>query len=255
MNGCLGFGILLATLFGLGDIDAVLNSPTGFPYIEIFVQATGSIKGTTAMASIVIALAFCATIGFVATSSRMMWSFARDRGLPFSSLLGKVEIHSSIPIYSVAVTTIFACLLALINLGSSTVLNDVLSLSIAGFYATYFAASSLLLWNRCKGAIQDPTPGSFYTTAVDPRSGEFQLVWGPWRVPGILGIINNIFACSYMVVIWFFSLWPPTNPTTPSTMNYASLVAGSIVLFSIIYYYVWGRKSYRGPVVDISDDR
>ena len=91
LNGCLGLGILLATLFGLGDIDTVLKSPTGFPFMGIFLQATGSVKGTTAMASIVIALGFSGTIGFVATSSRMIWSFARDRGLPFSSFLSKVK--------------------------------------------------------------------------------------------------------------------------------------------------------------------
>ena len=91
INGFLGFGILLATLFGLGDINTVLNSPTGFPFMGIFLQATGSIQGTTAMTSIIIALGFSGTIGFVATSSRMIWSFARDRGLPFSSFLSKVE--------------------------------------------------------------------------------------------------------------------------------------------------------------------
>ena len=97
INGCLGFGILLATLFGLGDIDTVLNSPTGFPFMGIFLQATGSIKGTTAMTSIIIALGFSGTIGFVATSSRMIWSFARDRGLPFSSFLSKVKKNETPP--------------------------------------------------------------------------------------------------------------------------------------------------------------
>ena len=93
LNGCLGFGILLATVFGIGDVDAVLKTPTGYPYMEVFLQATSSIKATTAMASIIIALGICSTIGFVATSSRMIWSFARDRGLPFSSFLSKVCVH------------------------------------------------------------------------------------------------------------------------------------------------------------------
>ena len=95
VNGSLGFAILLATLFGLGDIDTVLNTPTGYPYMEIFLQATGSVAGTTAMAAIVIALGIGATIGFVATSSRMIWSFARDRGLPFSGFLSRVELPRS----------------------------------------------------------------------------------------------------------------------------------------------------------------
>lgn len=167
----------------------------------------------------------------------------------------KVEPRSSTPIYAVTVTTVFACLLALINLGSSTVLNDVLSLSIAGFYATYFVAASLLLYNRCTGAIRSPTPGGLAVSARDSKSGDFTLIWGPWRIPGSLGIINNVFACAYMVVIWFFSFWPPTDPTSPSTMNYASLVAGSVILFSIFYYFIWGRRFYTGPVVEISSDR
>lgn len=90
VNGSLGFGILLATLYGLGDIDAILKSPTGFPYMEIFVQATGSIHGSTAMASLIVVLTICSTVGFVATFSRMIWSFARDRGLSFPSFLSKV---------------------------------------------------------------------------------------------------------------------------------------------------------------------
>lgn len=93
INGCLGFGILMATLFGLGDLDSVLKSPTGYPYMEIFLQATRSITGTIVMAAIVTALGICSTIGFVATSSRMTWSFARDRGLPFSNTLSKVSLN------------------------------------------------------------------------------------------------------------------------------------------------------------------
>lgn len=91
LNGCLGFGMLLAALFSLTDIEGVLKTATNYPYMQIFLDGTKSLQGATAMASIVVALAYCATIGFVATSSRMTWSFARDRGLPFSSFLGKVR--------------------------------------------------------------------------------------------------------------------------------------------------------------------
>lgn len=92
LNGSMGFAVLLVMLFGIGDVDAVLSTPTGYPFIQIFVQATGSVGGSTAMASIIVLSVFFACLGFIATASRMVWSFARDRGLPFSSFLAKVRM-------------------------------------------------------------------------------------------------------------------------------------------------------------------
>ena len=51
LNGALGFGMLVAVLFSMGDIDQALNSPTKYPYIEIFNQAVKSRKGATGMVS------------------------------------------------------------------------------------------------------------------------------------------------------------------------------------------------------------
>ena len=91
LNGVLGFGMLLAVLFCLGDIEKVTSTPPiQYPFMAIFLQATDSVSGSTAMAALVIVLSLCATIAFVATSSRMYWSFARDRGLPFANYLSKV---------------------------------------------------------------------------------------------------------------------------------------------------------------------
>ena len=50
-NGLLSFGMLVAVLFCLGDTDQALNTPTGFPIIEIFTQATSTNAGGTAMVS------------------------------------------------------------------------------------------------------------------------------------------------------------------------------------------------------------
>lgn len=52
VNGCLGVGMLIAILFCLGDLDSALATPTGFPFIEIFTQATFSRSGGTLMVSI-----------------------------------------------------------------------------------------------------------------------------------------------------------------------------------------------------------
>ena len=90
LNGILGFGMLIAVLFFLGDISAALGTPTGYPFMEIFMQATNSTAGSTAMITIVTVLQICATIACLAGSSRMTWSFARDHGLPGWRVLSKV---------------------------------------------------------------------------------------------------------------------------------------------------------------------
>lgn len=51
INGFLGLGMLIAVLFCLGNLDDALSTPTGFPFIEIFRQATNSTSGGTVMVS------------------------------------------------------------------------------------------------------------------------------------------------------------------------------------------------------------
>ena len=91
LNGFLGFGMLLAVLFCLGDLDTAENSSTGYPFMEIFIQATRSAAGSSIMITIITVLQICATIAFLAGSSRMTWSFARDHGLPGWWTLSKVS--------------------------------------------------------------------------------------------------------------------------------------------------------------------
>lgn len=155
LNGMLGFGLLLGTLFTLGDLERVLDTRFDYAFIQIFLDNTGSVGGATTMACILLALTFFSTIGLVAPSSRMTWAFARDRGLPGWRYLSKVESKRAIPVITILFTAIFAILLDLIELGSSTVLNDIMSLSVNSMYGSYFISASLLLWRRCSGDIVD----------------------------------------------------------------------------------------------------
>jgi choline transport protein len=97
LNGTLGFGILLAILFCVGDVDAILSSPTGFPFMAIFENAVGSSRGAQTMASVLVVLHLCATVSLLASASRMTWSFARDKGLPGWAYISKVSffIHAT----------------------------------------------------------------------------------------------------------------------------------------------------------------
>lgn len=184
---------------------------------------------------------------------------------------------------AIAVVTTTAGLLALIYIGSATVYSDVISLSVSGLYASYFIPCAFLLWRRTTGKIRDRrADDDDYSDALtlhpvaashpEIPNGEVHpgvaggnshnnnieanevvqpiLVWGPWRVPGLLGTINNAFACVYIVFVIFWSFWPPTTPATPQNMNYSVLVTAAVIVFSIVYYYFWGKKQYLGPLID-----
>ncbi|KAL8718361.1 MAG: hypothetical protein Q9181_008213 [Wetmoreana brouardii] len=255
LNGVLGFSMLIAVLFCVGDNETILETPTGYPFMAIFLQATRSVGGSTAMAALVVILGVCATLAYVASSSRMTWSFARDHGLPFWWHLGKVEPRSSIPLVSIFTTMTLSCLLALINIGSSTAFNDIISLTINGLYSSYLLAASLLLYRRLTGGITAPTGNKsdpkIASEAASEGSQERNLTWGPFYVHGALGVVINVVGCVYMVVILFFSFWPPATPTTAKTMNYSVLVMGVVVSFSVIYYFASARMVYKGPIVEI----
>ena len=248
LNGVLGFGIALALIFCIGDIDAALHTKTDFPFIEIFYQAVQDITGAALMTSIIITLSLCATVGIVASASRQLWAFSRDRAVPGWEHIQRVNSKTAIPTLAIFLTTGLACVLALIVLGSSTVFNDIVSLSVVGLFGSYFLVAVLLLWRRLRGDIKlYPSSGDVLTNLPGK-----ELTWGPWRVPGVFGTMTNSFAIIYIIVIFFFSLWPPTNHPTAATMNYSSLMFGGTMIFSVLYYFFRARNVYTGPVVQVN---
>lgn len=281
---------MLTVLFCLGDPTNVQDTKMAFPFIQIFVDSAPNIPGATVMTAVVLILTWNCAIGIVTTASRVTWSFARDRGTPFSAFISKVNSRTQVPGVAVGMVTTFAALLTLIYVGSDTAFNDVISLTITGFYGSYFLPAAFLLYHRITGNIlysdagvgnarvesgtnlgseiengastglvgkgdgsekreqNDPTTA----TNADVQEGiaQARLIWGPWRLPGILGIINNTYACCYMIFVIFWSFWPPATPVSASSMNYSVLVTGGVIIFSIIWYLIRGRKEYKGPTID-----
>lgn len=86
--------------------------------------------------------------------------------------------------------------------------------------------------------------GSIHTTYTP-------VIWGPWRIPGVIGIVNNIFACVFLTFVLFFSFWPSYADVTPEHMNWSILGTGIIAILSALYYYFWAKRTYEGPVVEV----
>ena len=70
----------LTICFTLGDVTSILASPTGYPFTQTTFNATTSLAGTTLMVTVVILALVASCIYEIATASRQLWSFARDKG-------------------------------------------------------------------------------------------------------------------------------------------------------------------------------
>ena len=273
-NGMIGLAMFLAVLFCLGDPQTVsTQTEYVYPFVLVLQQATLSSAGTAVIMVVILVVDVGLNIGVLAAASRMLWSFSRDRGVPGwrwiskvptilishqQTNISKVNQQNSIPVPAIITTTVVSILLGLISVGSAVAFNDLVSLAVNGLYASYLVACALLLWRRCTGSIKDLSTvlhdsDDIMNTNLPGSAGH--LVWGPWKMPEVIGRPVNAFACIYLTVVFFFTFWPPVTPVTPDTMNYSSLVMGFVAIMSGIYYTFRAHKTYTGPVVDVNLSR
>lgn len=232
VNGATSFIMLVTYCFLLVDYDDVLESPAGLlglPYVQVFVNATGSTAGGTAMVAILCIIAICGLCNWMASTARQVFAFARDHGLPFGDWIAKVDASGTYPISSVFVIWAVAVLLPLITLGSTIAFEALTSLQILALIFTYMISLSSILWRRFFGA---PLPSS------------------PWTL-GPVAIPVNILGWCYCLYLIIFLPWPVIIPVAPANFNWASVMFIGIMVLASIYYLVWARKVYKGPVAYI----
>jgi len=226
INGTLGFIMVITFCFTLGSVLDIISTPTGYPFIQVFFNVTNSNAGTSVMTAIIIVNITSACISTVATVSRQTWSFARDKGLPFSSFISYVKPGWNIPLNAVILTFVITSLLALINIGSTAAFNAIGSLAVSALLATYMISFTCLIIRRLGN---EPLP---------PRR---------WSL-GPAGIFINLGAVVYLLIVWVFIFFPTQTPVTPTTMNWNVVMFGGTMIFAVVYYIAVGRKTYTAPV-------
>ncbi|KAF2772311.1 amino acid transporter-like protein [Teratosphaeria nubilosa] len=232
-NAAFGFLMAVTMIFTLGDAEAVLETPTGQPFIQVFYNSVRSKAGANVMTAIVIIDLTSCCISEVATASRQLWSFARDNGLPASKWLSHVAADWNIPMRAVMVSFVITSLLACINLGSTTALNAINSLGGVSILSSYFVTIACLVWRRLYGA---PLP---------PRRWSL----GKWGLP------INILALCWIIPMWLFEFFPLAQPVTATNMNWNSVMFVGVLVLAAVYYAVVGRHIYTGPVAQVKREQ
>ncbi len=228
INGTAGFAYIITILYSITDVESVFESPTGFPIIAVFLQATQNTRAATAMMVGIILVLTMGLFGAITSVSRLIWAFARDNGLPFSSTFSHITAWNKCPTNAVLAIFASTTLLSLINIGSSTAFNALISLTTLGFYFSY-ALPILLFAIRRFDSTNRP------------------IAFGPWSM-GRLGLPVNLLAIAFCVFLIVFLPFPAQLPVTRENMNYASPVFVAVMLCALANYVLRVRKTFVGPV-------
>jgi amino acid transporter len=126
-----------------------------------------------------------------------------------------------------------AAIIGLVNIGSMTAFHAIISLALIGHYTSYLLPILLLTIRR---------------------ANKKEIPFGPWSL-GRWGLTINLCALGYLIIIIVFVLFPPYQPTTADNLNYSGPIYGIALLLCVAFWFIYGRKVYRGPVQEVIEEK
>jgi amino acid permease (GABA permease) len=191
-----GFCFLVVLLFvSGGDTESIISSSAG-PLLQILYNATNSRTGAVCLLIFPLACLLFATTSIMTTSSRMIYAFARDGGLPASRFFSKVHPILGQPLNALSLTAILVIIFGCIFLGSSSAFNAILSASVVALGVSY--------------AIP---------VAVNCMQGRRKLPDRSFVLPTPFAWFANLIGISYVLITTVLFVFPPVLPVTGSNMS------------------------------------
>lgn len=218
--------VAITLCFCIGNVEEVLSTPTGYPFIQLFLNSTKSTAAASGLSALIIWSCVFANLATVACASRQLYAFARDKGIPFHSWFARVDSRMDVPLNAILTTFMVSALLSLINIGSPVALNSIISLSTAAAISSYITSIGCMVWRRW--------------TKSPLLPAKFNL--GNW------GLTINIISLVFLSVFFVFAFFPVFNNPTPAGMNWSIVMWGGTIFLCIGYYFYRGRYEYIGPV-------
>jgi urea carboxylase system permease len=155
----------------------------------------GDVGGRILLTAVAIAV-FACTLAVQTSGSRMLFSMARERTLPFSGLLGKVSPRTGTPIATSIVVGVGAAITLAVNWNQSAVFTALASLCIAMLYLAYLGVTVPLLVKRLKLRRFGGLEGGL------DEHGKPLFSLGKWGIP------VNVLAIAYQIVMVVNLAWP-----------------------------------------------
>lgn len=213
------FCYVISMFFSLQDLAAVAESNTGMPILEIYRQATGSNAAAIVLGCLVLFTSFGCVIACHTWQARLCWSFARDKGIPYSNFLAKIDPEMGVPLNAHLFSCVLISLLGVLYLASTTAFNSLITGCIAFLLLSYSVPVVCLLAKK-----------------RNIKHGPFWL--------GKFGAFCNIVLLGWTVFALVFFCLPPVMPATKDNMNYASVVIVGFLLFVLLFWKFKGQYDF-----------
>ncbi|GAA5895631.1 hypothetical protein JCM8208_005285 [Rhodotorula glutinis] len=160
-------------------------------------------------------------------NARSFHAFSRDRGMPDRGFFSRLA-PNKIPINAVWLVLFISALMGLLVFASTIAVNAIFALAAMGMDSSYlFSIVACMIWRNHPEVMFKPGP--------------FHLGWG------VLGWSVRIIAVFWTCFIVVLLALPQIIPVVSDNMNYASAVTGGVVLLSTGWFFIGGRKHYKGP--------
>ena len=200
-----------------------LQSPTGVPPAQIWIDAIGKTGGMFVLLIVMGAQFFCG-MSSVTANSRMIYAFSRDGAVPASSFWHRINKRTRTPTNSIWLAAVGAFILGLPWLYSPVAYAAITSIAVIGLYVAYISPVYLRL-----------------RAGKNFEPGPWQL--GRWSRP--IGIVATI----WVVFIFILFMLPQAFPVTIQTFNYTPVVFLVVLGGAAIWYFVSAKNWFHGPKV------
>jgi urea carboxylase system permease len=184
----LGAAGLLGGLIVLGGLLAAPSLTDGRLGVDglsyVLTSSLGDGVGRALLADVVVAIAV-ATLAIQTAACRMLFSMARDKQLPFSGRLAKVDPRTGMPSAPALVVGVLAAALLLLNFASPDAFLAIGTTCIVMLYLAYAMVTGPLLVRRLRGR---------FTADGADETGAPLFSLGRWGVPvNALALVYGLF--------------------------------------------------------------
>lgn len=132
IDSYVAFPYAIACMYVITDLDAVLNTSTGLPLIELYYQATGSKAASSVLMAAFALCLFAGCTGNVTSTSRQMWSASRDNCFPLSRYWSQVSPTFNMPLNAACLEGV---VVSVCNLNPPTAVQPFLSTQLKPKYS------------------------------------------------------------------------------------------------------------------------